>query len=302
MTNRSIMFKDRKTQQDVQLIIYKFFPTIKDIFNDYDFTVNMGALDCKTETLELHENFLKHNSQKYLHFHTGTAYPIISALRVQKYVDKGYTISKSQMLRLLITISQLNIDSWETLKDNIGGMYGLNMDEVFPETEEFSIEKAISVLDEIMSDTKFRHYYESIEQEDIIKEYFTKYDDSRLYCGAKFFKNAKLKDDKLVSYYDEKFEYKVGESVNGGLRGIYCFKSYDVIGGDYYNKDDCVILELEPNVEGKIITMYNEKYQLMSDVKVIAQYTKTEFLRKYKDDESYEIKVAFDELLGSSQE
>jgi hypothetical protein len=37
----------------------------------------------------LHEDFLKHNSQRILKFNPTTDFPIISALRVQKYEDKG---------------------------------------------------------------------------------------------------------------------------------------------------------------------------------------------------------------------
>ncbi|HET8689808.1 MAG TPA: hypothetical protein VFM18_24660, partial [Methanosarcina sp.] len=147
MTNRSILFKDRKTEQDVQVICYKWFPHILGLFVDYDFTINMGALDCSNEEFLLGPQFLKHNAQRYLSFNEGTAYPLISALRVNKYLEKGYTISKAQMLRILLTINAKNIDSWETLKDEIGGMYGLDMNEVFDETKEFNLHDAIKTLD-----------------------------------------------------------------------------------------------------------------------------------------------------------
>ena len=109
MTNRSILFRDKVTKQDVQVIVYKFFENELAIFNDYDFTCNMGALSFgwkergypEDEQFVLHSKFMQHNSQRYLEFNTGTAYPLISALRVSKYAEKGYNISKAQMpLRL----------------------------------------------------------------------------------------------------------------------------------------------------------------------------------------------------------
>lgn len=190
MTNRSILFRDKETKQDVQLIVYKFFPTVEDIFNDYDFTVNMGALSIIDDQFHFHDDFFKHNSQRYLQFHTGTTYPLISALRVQKYKDKGYTISKAQMLRLLLTISKLEINSWDDIKDHCGGFYGLNMDEVFPEDKEFSLELAIETLDQVFSDNKFKTYFTSISEADILNKFLEKCDDVRVEADDLFFKNA----------------------------------------------------------------------------------------------------------------
>lgn len=288
MTNRSILFRDKETKQDVQLIIYKFFPSIDDIFNDYDFTINMGALDCATETLQFHPEFFKHNAQRYLQFHTGTAYPIISALRVQKYIDKGYTISKTQMLRLLLTIGKLNINSWDELKDNVGGMYGLNMDEVFPETEEFSLDNAISVLDEIFSDNKFKTYYTAITYEQILEEYFSQYNDTRVSAKGTFFKNVVDNDGKYLSAFNNKFEYKLYETVDGGKDGIYCYDGYDVVGGVYNSYPDNVILELKclSDIQPRYTEYDKMKYQLYGNVVVVAKYTNIEFIRKYKKEQS----------------
>lgn len=285
MTNRSILFYDKETKQDVQLIIYKFFPDVNAIFNNYDFTVNMGALNCGSELFQFHDDFFKHNSQRYLQFHTGTAYPLISALRVQKYVEKGYTISKAQMLRLLLTITKLNIMSWDELKDNIGGMYGLNMDEVFPETEEFSLEKSIEILDEVISDKKFITKYESISYHQIVDKHFSEYDDKRISATGIFFKNVTVdKDGRYLSAYNSKFEYKLGESVDGGKEGVYCYTGYDVISGIYNKYPANCILELEclTSNPSKNTIGDGNKYQLFGDVKVKAVYTHVDFIRKFK--------------------
>ncbi len=286
MTNRSILFRDKETQQDVQLIVYKFFSTVEELFDDYDFTVNMGALSLLDEKFHFHDDFFKHNSQRYLQFHTGTTYPLISALRVQKYKDKGYTISKAQMLRLLLTISRLEINSWEDIKDHCGGFYGLNMDEVFPEDKEFSLDLAIETLDQVFGDNTFKTYFTSISEDDIIQKFFEKFNDTRINADTIFFKNvADDGDGNYFSSYRKSFKYEVGESVNGGLNGIYCYRGYDVLSGIYNAyKNGNVILELEKvnEKDDHIFSGGDNKIQLMGDVKVVAKYTKVDFIRKFK--------------------
>lgn len=108
----------------VQFMYFDFFPTAQDIFNSFDFTVCMGAFDCDTKEWVFHEDFLKHNSQRFLRFNSGTRYPIASALRALKYKDRGYTIGNGEFLKILLAARTPEINSWEELKDQIGGSYG----------------------------------------------------------------------------------------------------------------------------------------------------------------------------------
>lgn len=108
----------------MQFMYFDFFPTAQDIFKSFDFTICMGALDCDTKEWVLHEDFLKHNSQRFLRFNSGTRYPIASALRVLKYKERGYTIGKGEFLKIILAARCPEINSWEDLKDQIGGSYG----------------------------------------------------------------------------------------------------------------------------------------------------------------------------------
>lgn len=297
MTNRSIMFRDKETSQDVQLIVYKFFPTVDELFKDYDFTCNMGALEFVDEqpSLVLHEVFMKHNSQRYLEFNEGTAYPLISALRVQKYVEKGYFCPKAQFLRILLAVNKKNIDSWDKLKDEIGGMYGLNMDEIFNEDEEFSLESAMDTLNEIESDNNFVKFNESITKQTILDTIALRdvSDSSRIVADGKLFKNVMLNTDQdsekgedgtYQSCYNTKFKYTVGESVNGGREGVYCYDGYDVLTGIY--SENGYILELEggelKESSSSFYGLAENKKQLVGDVKVVNAYTRIQFIRKFK--------------------
>lgn len=133
--------------QKVQLIAHQFYEKPEDIFKTFDFTINMAVYDLSTETLIMHPEFLKHCSQRYLAINTQTSYPLISVLRVNKYKERGYTISKSQLLRLLLAVNALKIDSWDALFDQLGGMYGTAPEDIFDQTKEFSLELAMETLD-----------------------------------------------------------------------------------------------------------------------------------------------------------
>ena len=278
-TDRSILFKDKDTGQDVQAIVYKFFPDADAIFADYDYTINMAAYDCATEELHLHEDFLKHNSQRYLQFNTGTAYPLISALRVNKYVDRGYTISKPQYLRIMMTIAQLKLESWADVRDHVAGMYGLDLTQVFPDETEFSIDKAIEILDGIEPDAKIWSPRTDIDEDEIISKYFDgRYKDGRESCEGLYFKNVMLKPDGTIcSHFKPEFEYVIGGTVDGGSNGIYFAEGYGVLSACYHDSDNNVILQIEGE---KPTARWESSFK--GEVRVVAKYTRGEFYRKFK--------------------
>lgn len=170
-TDRSILCKEKGSGNEIQLIVYKMFPQIEDIFNAFDFTINMCAYDFETEQMWAHPDFLKHCSQRYLSFNNRTDYPVVSALRVQKYVDRGYTISKAEMLRILFTIAGKKYDSWEDIKGEVGSMYGIPIDELFDESKEFSIKEAVEQLSNTKKLDKPTIFAQSYDTQDLHKKF-----------------------------------------------------------------------------------------------------------------------------------
>ena len=112
-TDRSITFNVPNSNLKLQLIHFDYFENVSDIFKSYDFTINMCAFDFVHEQFIMEENFLIDIAQRRLTFNTGTKYPIMSTLRVSKYCDRGYTISKKEMFKIGLAISSLNITSWD---------------------------------------------------------------------------------------------------------------------------------------------------------------------------------------------
>lgn len=141
--------------EKLQLIHYEYYNSLQEIWNHYDFTINMAGWDSRTDEVEMHENFLIHNSQRYLHFNPNTLFPLISALRVQKMLQRGYYIPKNQFVKIMLAVSQLDMKSWEDFKSHCGALYGLNYvtNEIIGD-KEFSIENALEVVENTSFDNK----------------------------------------------------------------------------------------------------------------------------------------------------
>lgn len=163
-SKRAVTFADR-SNNIAQLMHFDFFPTAEAIFAAFDYTICMGALDLDAcvkshwDGIKLvktgeehpesgfifHPDFLKHNSQRFLKFNAGTRYPLASATRVLKYQQRGYTIGKGDMMKIALAVRGVKIESWDDLKDQIGGAYG---DKVVLGNEDtpFTLEAAIAAL------------------------------------------------------------------------------------------------------------------------------------------------------------
>lgn len=154
-TKRSMLCIDKSGQQKLQLIHYKIHDNIESIFQSFDFEHVMGAFDFATEEFVLHENFMKANAQRLMQFNPATDFPITSMMRVQKYKERQYTISKAQMLRVAFTIANKEYASWEDVKSEISGLYGIAPEDMFDETKPFSLEEVVLQLDKIILNDKY---------------------------------------------------------------------------------------------------------------------------------------------------
>ena len=279
-TDKSFTFKVDDTI--FQAIYFDYFEKAEDIFERFDFTVCMGAYDFLEDNFILYKDFLRHNSQKVLRVNTTTDYPIISALRVDKYKKKGYSISKGEFIKILMIINKLKIESFQDFKSHCGGMYGDNFDKAFEsvENEDFDMNKALDKLDEIVVgkyedrevDFKNLSYEEFVcscikDKVDTVAEikdgfYINKYfkefqiaDESiHLYSVVSkeelfkfplsFYKDVLKKDNKYFSFFKSSFEYKIGEEVIPSEKGIYCYPEINN-NRQYRSYKDATLIELQ---------------------------------------------------------
>ena len=236
----------------IQLIHFKLFDSVEDVFKVFDFTCCMGAYDFEKEEFVLAEGFLEDNACKQLTFNDATKFPIVSALRVDKYREKGYSISKSEYIRVLLTCMKLNINSWKELKHHMGGMYGINIDKLFKDDEPFSLDSAIKQLENLYLREDYNEYmlkdeFTYFDVEDVIKDIpfiakafdvfelrgdwwyiglngklelttnadmFNKVSLEVFFNKHRLYKNiCKHEDGKYTSFYDSDFEYHLDKEV-----------------------------------------------------------------------------------------
>lgn len=147
MTDKSIMFSGTDSNPVMQCICFDTFATTQDIFDKFDFTINMGAFNFAEEVWEFDKRFMKHIAQKVLVLNPNTDYPIISMLRSDKYRARGYTISRRETMKLGVACSGLKIETWGDAKAHLSGMYGTNLEQLFNEKKPFSFELLFDKLD-----------------------------------------------------------------------------------------------------------------------------------------------------------
>lgn len=267
-----------KDELQIQLVHDRTYESPEEIFKAFDFTVCMGCYDFATETFILHDDFLKHNSQRQLRFNHETLYPIVSALRINKYKEKGYNISKSEFLKIMLSCMKLQINSYDELKKHLGGMYGINMDKIFDDTKEFSLEdaivqlsdlsysedyytkpvvKEIGNLDDIISQISKSAVKYIILKDDIYRiksdgtlteihnkpENGIEVDKGEYFTGKKFYKFVEKRDDRYFSYYDNGFEYKIGTEIKPKNEYLYFGLLEDVSQFSFRHNSDKVLLE-----------------------------------------------------------
>lgn len=132
LSNKALTVIDTTTNMRIQLIFNKWYPTVNDVFNNFDFTVNMCAFDMallntdEHEILEMNVDFEKHNLQRQLVINMNTQYPVCSAQRVNKYKEKGYNITPHEWNKVCLAMTLVKIDSWAKFHEQIGGFYGMS--------------------------------------------------------------------------------------------------------------------------------------------------------------------------------
>lgn len=163
VTNKSITLVGVYDLPPMQIIWSMPVGNLQALFQHFDFTINMAGFDFATETFHYHPDFMSDLAGRRLSFNPKTAFPLISALRVHKYKERGFECSRKEMLKILLQISTLKIETAEELAKAIGGMYGEAIRLELPEgkvdlslvidqlSASITAEKAYSFLPEVLT-------------------------------------------------------------------------------------------------------------------------------------------------------
>lgn len=157
-------FRDKDKDLTIQLIKLErtMFNNPKDIINEFDYTICMGAYDVKNDMFILGDNFLKHNSQKRLVFNTNSKYPICALYRAKKFLNRGYKISGTEVIKITLSIHRLKLDNYKDLKEQLMGIDTLMLKEL---------------TDKLMGEEYATKEYDFEEFIHLIEEYLNKYED-----------------------------------------------------------------------------------------------------------------------------
>ncbi|TPG68632.1 hypothetical protein EEL31_08935 [Brevibacillus laterosporus] len=316
LTKKAILLL--KGDLHIQLIHDRMYESPEEIFKAFDFTVCMGCYDFETESFTLHEDFLKHNAQRQLSFNPETLYPVVSALRIQKYRDKGYEISKTEFLKVMLSCMKLEINSYDELKKHLGGMYGINLDKVFDETKEFSLEDAIVQISNLFYHESYFIKPEPIEFSNLddittqISKVAAKYialkddfyriksdgtltkthkkpengievDKGEYFTGKKFYKFVEKKDGKYFSYYDKTFEYTIGTEIRPKNEHLYFGFLEDISQFSYSSNLNKALLEavtLPSSIKGFGGTAF-----LIDKCEIVREVPEEEYQQYVRNDE-----------------
>lgn len=279
-TDKSILVQPMTHKQkdgstiNIQLIHFGFCKSPEEIFKSFDFNINMGCFDFKSFDFVLDPSFLIGLAQRQLVVNIKTNFPLISALRIEKYKERGYSISKKEYFKLLLAITQLKLKSWKDVKKHISGFYGTTYDKLFDTTKDFSIEEVCEQLNNIEAvNSQLKLETPDYESEGSLKVLRKKLEQMHnpLYVPQLVFWKFTKKDN--TSYYggnwrDDNYrslKYKSGEYINGGKQGIYAsdettFKSWSKTAYSNTNWFKCTVKDESQVVYG------NSEVRLLGDV------------------------------------
>lgn len=247
-TDKSATFRMAGSDIKVQYIHQAFYPDVTSVFDDFDFTINMVGYDFESDKVIYNKNALHHIAQRMLVVNPKTKFPLISVLRVGKYVDRGYYISKKEMVKLLIAVTGLEIKSYDDVKKHVGGMYGVNIDKLLDTKQPFSLNGVIEQFNNLDLDALDKANFEGGCLEKFIQQFILGIDLSKLPYIKYVLKTET--DGHYTSWYHNKFMYQLGTNAipegTGRNAGIYCSTDFASLNGGYGNSAERVLIQVDP--------------------------------------------------------
>jgi hypothetical protein len=115
MTQNAITLSDK-----VQLII-RFFGDPIHIHRNFDFIHATCWYEHTPQELVLPPKALELMLSKTLEYN-GSLYPIASIFRSKKFIERGWSITAGQLLKIMWQISELNLKDWNVLQEQLTGV------------------------------------------------------------------------------------------------------------------------------------------------------------------------------------
>lgn len=110
---------------DIQ-IITRFHGEVEEIHKNFDFVHATCCYDHATGALTLPEKALQSTLSKDLYY-TGSLYPIASIFRAKKFIQRGWSITAGELLKICFQISEIDMTKVSTLNDQLTGVDALHL-------------------------------------------------------------------------------------------------------------------------------------------------------------------------------
>ena len=108
------------TLTDKIQIVLRFVGPANEIHKNYDF-VHTTNYFTESEGVVLNQPALESILSKELKY-VGSLYPICSMFRIKKFIQRGWTITAGEMLKIAWDISKLNLNDREVLQEQLTGV------------------------------------------------------------------------------------------------------------------------------------------------------------------------------------
>ena len=115
MSDNAITLSDK-----VQLVI-RFYGEPSQIHNNYDYVHTFNWYDREKDELVLNQEALEALLTKTL-IYKGSLYPIASIFRIRKFIQRGWSITAGQLLKIIWQINELDLKDQTVLREQLIGV------------------------------------------------------------------------------------------------------------------------------------------------------------------------------------
>lgn len=272
-TSKSITFSDARRDHPCQIITMFYPKTPEEIFGAFDFSVCMAAYSFADDEVYYGDSFVADNMQRRLRFNHNTAFPISSLSRVDKYKEKGYSISNIEYMKILASIASLGIKDIDGLAKQVGGMYG---DAMLIGIE--SLEDFYQAEDQQLVSMGVNAQPISRVEKELICDHYPQLRHKRFIQA-----HPDTSTDTFSVPYQETGRYKVGDEINLAHASVYDFGFNHKSGSEHHwHWSSLLELDLVLEVKGKPQNniLREGQYETSGTYRVVASYDVAEFIGK----------------------
>ena len=137
-------------------IVLRFWGEPDKIHSTYDFAHCTNYWEMATNKLTLRPEALESLLSRTL-IYRGSLYPVCSIMRLRKFIRRGWRINAGQILKILLQISGLKLDSFKVMEDQLTGVDSAYFEQALRlcregDDDQLDMCRFVQVLDKVFED------------------------------------------------------------------------------------------------------------------------------------------------------